>query len=54
MSEPISKLIHELDKICAEFSLEKKACSYRFCGPREHGYLRAYEIYKERKAAKWN
>jgi hypothetical protein len=47
MNQPISKILPELNAICNEFNLEKKVVTYRNM-PREHGYLKAYEIWKER------
>lgn len=48
MKKPISQILSELDKICDQHGLEKKVVAHRFCGTREHGYLKAYEIYKSR------
>lgn len=47
-SMTISKLKPELDKICDEHGLEKKVVAYRNTPAGEHGYLKAYEIWKQR------
>ncbi len=44
----LTELLDELDKICDEFGLEKSAVCHRNTPAREHGYLKAYEIWKER------
>jgi hypothetical protein len=44
----ISQLIPELDKICDELGLEKKVIALRNLPNREHGYLKAYEVWKQR------
>lgn len=50
--KPISQILPELYAICHELGLEKKVCAYRNCPPREHGLLRAYEIWKVRNGIK--
>lgn len=50
-SPPISQIIPELNRICEEHGLEKKTVAYRNTPAGEHGYLRAYAIYKERRGA---
>jgi len=48
----ITQLIPELDRICEEHGLEKQFVAYRNMPSREHGYLKAYEIYKQRHRIK--
>jgi len=46
-AKPISQILPELKSICKEFGLSYDFNTPRFCS-REHGCLRAYEIFKER------
>lgn len=45
---PISQILPELDAICEQYKLERKAIAHRNTPAGEHGYLKAYEIWKER------
>jgi hypothetical protein len=44
----LTELLDELDRICDEFGLEKTANTPRYIPRGEYGYLKAYEIWKQR------